>query len=78
MYLLLFLGRPTEFLPVEYTSIRGVEAKMYKEQEGLSKKSHLQIEEAYINRCAELKTYGAVFFPARVSGVWRSVEIVCV
>ncbi len=65
-FLPFFLFRPTEFLPVEYTSIRGVEAKMYKEQEGLSKKSHLQIEEAYINQCSELKTYGAVFFPARV------------
>jgi len=60
--------RPTEFLPVEYTTIRGVEAKMYKEQEGLSKQSHLQIEETYIGLCSELKTYGAVFFPARVGG----------
>ena len=40
---------------------------MYKEQEELSKKTHCEIKEAYINYCSELDTAGAVFFPARVS-----------
>lgn len=59
--------RPTEFLPVEYANVRGVEPKMYKEQEGLAKKSHKEIEEAYVEHCSLLDSYGAVFFPARVS-----------
>ena len=58
--------RPTEFLPVEYTGIRGIEQKMYKEQEGLLKKSHTEIEETYIDHCAALEMHDAVFFPARV------------
>lgn len=63
------LCRPTEFLPVEYTNVRGVEQKMYKEQEGLLKKTHQEIEEGYIDNCSRLETYGAVFFPARVRAV---------
>lgn len=53
---------------MEYTNIRGVEQKMYKEQETLLKKTHHEIEDAYINHCSQLETYGAVFFPARVRG----------
>lgn len=52
---------------MEYTSVRGVEQKMYKEQEAISKKSHKEIEEAYIDHCSGLESYAAIFFPARVS-----------
>ena len=46
--------------------MRGVEAKMYKEQEGLRKKTHSEIEDDYISQCSSLESYGAIFFPARV------------
>lgn len=46
--------------------MRGVEQKMYKEQEELHKKTHREIEDAYIDHCSQLETYGAVFFPVRV------------
>ncbi len=39
---------------------------MYKEQETLVKKTHQEIEDAYIDHCSQLESYGAVFFPARV------------
>ena len=41
---------------------------MYKEQEGLQKKTHQEIEDNYIEHLTALESYGAVFFPARVSG----------
>ena len=47
--------------------MRGVEQKMYKEQESFKKKSHTEIEDAYIDLCSQLESYDAVFFPARVS-----------
>lgn len=59
--------RPTEFLPHEYAGIRGIEQKMYKEQEILKMKSHKDIKANYNAYCSKLPTYEAVFFPARVS-----------
>ena len=59
--------RPTEFLPHEYSGIRGIEQKMYKEQEILKMKSHKDIKAAYNTYCAKLPSYDCVFFPARVS-----------
>ena len=60
-------SRPTEFLPMEYAGIRGLEQKMYKEQETLKGKNHSEVHEAYSRHCAKLATHNAVFFPARVS-----------
>ncbi len=65
--LVLLSSRPTEFLPMEYAGIRGLEQKMYKEQETLKGKSHSEVHEAYSNHCAKLATHNAIFFPARVS-----------
>ena len=59
--------RPTEFLPLEYSGIRGIEQKMYKEQEILKMKNHKDIKAAYNTHCSKLPTYETVFFPARVS-----------
>ena len=52
---------------MEYAGIRGLEQKMYKEQETLKGKSHSEVHEAYSNHCAKLATHNAIFFPARVS-----------
>ena len=59
--------RPTEFLPVEYVHVRGLEARLYKVQEELTKKTHSEIEEAYVDHYSDLDTAGSVFFPVRVS-----------
>jgi hypothetical protein len=59
--------RPTEFLPLEYSGIRGIEQKMYKEQEILKMKNHKDIKASYNSHCSKLPTYETVFFPARVS-----------
>ena len=58
--------RPTEFLPVEYSGVRGIEQRMYKEQENLKLHSHKEIQQAYINHCAKICSPDSVFFPARV------------
>lgn len=47
--------------------MRGVEQKMYKEQESLAKKTHKEIEDRYIDYYSQLESYGAIFFPVRVS-----------
>ena len=48
--------------------IRGMEQKMYKEQEKLkSMKTHKEVHEAYVNKMATLPTYNTIFFPVRVS-----------
>ena len=52
---------------MEYSGIRGIEQKMYKEQEILKMKNHKDIKAAYNLHCSKLSTYDAVFFPARVS-----------
>lgn len=57
--------RPTEFLPVEYSGVRGIEQRMYKEQENLKLHSHKEIQQAYINHCAKICSPDSVFFPAR-------------
>ena len=62
-----FFTRPTEFLPVEFSGVRGIEQRMYTEQENLKNRTHQEIQEAYAAHCAKLATYDAIFFPARVS-----------
>lgn len=59
--------RPTEFLPVEYAGIRGLEQRMYREQEALKSKTHKDVNEGYVQLCSKLATYDAIFFPVRVS-----------
>jgi hypothetical protein len=64
--------RPTEFLPLEYSGIRGIEQKMYKEQEILKMKNHKDIKASYNSHCSKLPTYETVFFPARVSPLYSA------
>ena len=52
---------------MEYAGVKGIEQKMYKEQEALKSKTHSEICEAYTTYCSKLPTYNAVFFPVRVS-----------
>lgn len=52
---------------MEFANVRGVEQKMYKEQESLAKKTHKEIEDRYIDYYSQLESYGAIFFPVRVS-----------
>lgn len=52
---------------MEFSGTRGIEQRMYKEQETLKLRTHQEIQEAYCAQCAKLATYDAVFFPARVS-----------
>ena len=60
--------RPNEFLPTEFSTIRGLEQKMYKEQEKLkSMKTHKDVQKAYTERISGLPTYNTIFFPVRVS-----------
>ena len=62
------LYRPNEFLPTEFSVIRGLEQKMYKEQEKLKHmKTHKAVHKSYINTMMSLLTYNTVFFPVRVS-----------
>jgi hypothetical protein len=58
--------RPNEFLPTEFSGVRGLEQKMYKEQERLkSMKTHKVVHKAYIRMMMGLLTYNTVFFPVR-------------
>ena len=60
--------RPNEFLPTEFSVVRGLEQKMYREQEKLkSMKTHRAVHKAYVDLMARLPTYNTVFFPVRVS-----------
>ena len=61
--------RPTDFLPVEYAGIKGIEQRMYKEQEKLKLRSHAEIMEAYVKHCSQLPLFDVVLFPARVSQI---------
>ena len=60
--------RPTDFLPGEFAGVRGIEQKMYKEQERLKLRSHADIMAAYVQHCSRLPLFDAVLFPARVRG----------
>ena len=60
--------RPNEFLPTEFSTIRGLEQKMYREQEKLkAMKTHKDVQKAYTERISGLPTYNTIFFPVRVS-----------
>jgi hypothetical protein len=58
--------RPNEFLPTEFSTVRGLEQKMYKEQEKLKTiKTHKDVHKAYAKRISGLPTYSTIFFPVR-------------
>lgn len=57
--------RPIDFLPVEYAGVRGIDQKMYKEQESLNLKSEKDIYTTYRTCYASLPTHDTIFFPAR-------------
>ena len=65
--------RPNEFLPTEFSGVRGMEQKMYKEQEklkGMKKHKADTIffpHHAYVKLMARLPTADTIFFPVRVS-----------
>ncbi|KAL5516767.1 hypothetical protein EMCRGX_G002176 [Ephydatia muelleri] len=57
--------RPIDFLPVEYAGVRGIDQKMYKEQESLNLKSEKDIYTTYRTYYTSLPTHDTIFFPAR-------------
>lgn len=57
--------RPTEFLPAEFSGVRGIEQRMYKEQEKIKSKSHSDIQKSYVQYCNSLPTSQTLFFPVR-------------
>ena len=46
--------------------MRGIEQRMYKEQEKIKSKSHVEIQKFYIKYACSLPTNNTVFFPVRV------------
>ena len=64
--------RPTEFLPAEFSGVRGIEQRMYKEQEKIKSKSHSDIQKSYVQYCNSLPTSQTLFFPVRVSTETKS------
>jgi hypothetical protein len=55
----------SEFLPVEYSTVRNIEEKVMKEQQMLKGYSRRQAQDSYIYDFCELPTYKAVFFPVK-------------
>ena len=49
--------RPIDFLPVEYAGVRGIDQKMYKEQESLNLKSEKDIYTTYRTYYTSLPTH---------------------
>ena len=66
--------RSTEFLPLEYSSVKGVEEKVFSEQQLLEGYTYKQAQDCYIHASCSLPTYGSVFFPCKVS---PSPSLVC-
>jgi hypothetical protein len=58
--------RPNDFLPVEYAGIRGIEQRLYKEQEKIKSKHQSDVQKFYIKYCCSLPTNGTIMFPVRV------------
>jgi hypothetical protein len=57
--------RPNDFLPVEYAGIRGIEQRLYKEQEKIKSKHQSDVQKFYIKYCCSLPTNGTIMFPVR-------------
>ena len=58
--------RSTEFLPLEHASVKGIEEKVFSEQQLLEGYTHKQAQDCYIHASCSLPTYGSVFFPCKV------------
>ena len=61
-------NRPSDFFPVEYAGLRGIDQKMFKELETMNLKAEKDIYQTYKNCYLSLPTHDTVFFPARVGG----------
>lgn len=51
---------------MEYAGVRGLEQRMYREQEAIKSKTHKDVHQSYINLCSKLTAYNTVFFPVKV------------
>ena len=58
--------RSTEFLPLEHSLVKGIEEKVFSEQQLLEGYTHKQAQDCYIHASCSLPTYGSVFFPCKV------------
>lgn len=68
--------RSTEFLPLEYVTVKGVEEKVFSEQQQqLKGYTRKQAQDCYIHASCSLPTYGSVFFPCKV-GLFPQVWLV--
>ena len=56
----------TEFLPREYTKIKGIEKVIFSEHRKLHNLSELNAKFRYIQLCRSLRTYGVTFFLVKV------------
>ena len=74
--LIKFGFRPTEFLPVEYSTVRNISEKVYKEQQTLTGYTRQLSQEVYIHTCSTLPTSSTIFFPVKVC--MSVCEFVCI
>ncbi len=56
----------TEFLPREYTKIKGIEKNIFTEHRKLHNLSEINARFRYIQLCRSLRTYGVTFFLVKV------------
>ena len=60
----------TEFLPREYTKIKGIEKNIFTEHRKLHNLSEINARFRYIQLCRSLRTYGVTFFLVKVRDCW--------
>ena len=58
-----------EFLPREYTKIKGIEKNIFAEHRKLHNLSEINARFRYIQLCRSLRTYGVTFFLVKVGGM---------
>ena len=58
--------KASEFLPVEYASVRNIEDKVLKEQTHIRSYNRRQAQDSYIHEVCTLPLYKAAFFPVKV------------
>ena len=61
-----------EFLPTEYTKLKGIEKNIFSDHRKLHNLSEINARFRYIQLCRSLRTYGVTFFLVKVRG--RVVE----
>lgn len=59
--------RSSDFLPLEYSTVRGVEEQVLEERAALEGYTRLHAQHSYIHACASMQSFGAVFFPCKVT-----------